>query len=49
VHTLLGACNIALWQFFVFMDMLALGYVSTAVHIVFAVVQLVVGARARPA
>jgi len=46
VHTLLGASNIALWHFFIYMDMLALGYVSTAVHIVFAVVQFVVGARA---
>ena len=45
VHTLLGASNIALWQFFVFMDMLPLGYVSTGVHIVFAVLQSVAGAR----
>jgi hypothetical protein len=47
VHTLLGASNIALWHFFIYMDMLVLGYVSTAVHIVFAVVQFVVGVRAR--
>lgn len=46
VHTLLGGSNIALWQFFVFMDMLALGYISTGVHIVFAVLQLVAGSRA---
>ena len=46
VHTLLGASNIALWHFFVFMDMLVLGYVSTAVHIVFAVLQFAVGVRA---
>ncbi|KGQ18549.1 hypothetical protein LF41_575 [Lysobacter dokdonensis DS-58] len=46
VHTLLGASNIALWHFFIFMDMLALGYVSTAVHIAFAVLQFVVGMRA---
>ena len=45
VHTLLGASNIALWQFFVFMDLLPLGYVSTAVHIVFAALQCVAGAR----
>jgi hypothetical protein len=46
VHTLLGASNIALWHFFVLMDMLALGYVSTGVHIVFAMLQVVAGARA---
>ena len=46
VHTLLGASNIALWHFFVIMDMLVMGYVSTAVHILFAVLQFVAGARA---
>ena len=46
VHTLLGGSNIALWQMFILADMLVLGYVSTGVHIVFAVLQFVAGVRA---
>jgi hypothetical protein len=41
VHAFLGACNIALWRIFVLADVLPLGYVSTALHIAFAVLQLV--------
>jgi hypothetical protein len=41
VHAFLGTCNIALWRIFVVADVLALGYVSTALHIAFAVAQVV--------
>ena len=46
VHALLGGSNIALWHFFILGDMLALGYVSTGVHVLFAVLQSVAGERA---
>jgi hypothetical protein len=39
-HTLLATCNILLWSIFVICDVLPLGYVSTGVHCVFAVLQL---------
>jgi hypothetical protein len=39
VHTLLGTCNIALWRIFVLCDVLTLGYVSTALHGLFAILQ----------
>ena len=40
-HALLGIANIALWQIFVIVDNLPLGYVSTGVHFVFATLQLI--------
>jgi hypothetical protein len=40
VHAFLGTCNIALWRIFIICDVLPLGYVSTALHIAFAVLQL---------
>jgi hypothetical protein len=40
VHALLAGCNIALWSIFIICNVLTLGYVSTAVHCVFAVMQL---------
>jgi hypothetical protein len=39
VTTLLATSNIALWQIFVLCDVLMLGYVSTSLHIVFALLQ----------
>jgi hypothetical protein len=50
VHTLLATCNIALWRIFILCDVLILGYVSTALHILFAVLHLVAAkSAARPA
>ncbi|UHQ19026.1 hypothetical protein LVB87_12665 [Lysobacter sp. KIS68-7] len=46
VHTLLGSANIALWHIFTVGDAMVLGYVSTGMHIVFAVLQLFAGLRA---
>jgi hypothetical protein len=40
VHILLGASNIALWRIFILCDVLPLGYVSTSLHCIFAVLQL---------
>jgi len=41
VHTLLAACNISLWRIFILCDVLPLGYVSTSLHVIFAVLQLI--------
>jgi hypothetical protein len=40
VHVLLGTANLVFWQIFVAADMLAVGYVTTALHGVFAALQL---------
>lgn len=40
VHVLLGAANLAFWPIFVAGDMLAVGYVTTALHGLFAALQL---------
>ena len=40
VSTLLATCNIALWRIFILCDALMLGYVSTSLHVSFAVLQL---------
>src|SRR5262245_65599771 len=39
VTTLLATSNIALWRIFVLCDVLTLGYVSTSLHVVFALLQ----------
>ena len=44
-HLLLGAANLVFWQIFVEADMLAMGYFSTIMHGVFAVLQLTAAAR----
>ena len=41
VHTLLAMCNITLWRIFILCDVLTLGYVSTSLHCLFAMLQLV--------
>jgi hypothetical protein len=46
VHVLLATANITLWRIFVLCDVLTLGYVSTALHCVFAVLQLIAAASA---
>jgi hypothetical protein len=40
VHALLGAANLIFWQFFVAMDLLAAGYLTTALHWLFVGLQL---------
>ncbi|HJQ59247.1 MAG TPA: hypothetical protein VJ890_20240 [Vineibacter sp.] len=40
VHVLLGGSNLVFWQLFVATDMLMLGYVTTALHGLFAAAQL---------
>lgn len=40
VHVLLGTSNLVFWQIFVASDMLAMGYVTTALHWLFVVLQL---------
>ncbi|MCI0535362.1 MAG: hypothetical protein L0Z50_09040 [Verrucomicrobiales bacterium] len=40
VDVLLGSANLVFWQFFVAGDMLALGYITTSLHWLFAVLQL---------
>ncbi|MDM0002640.1 hypothetical protein QTI24_28845 [Variovorax sp. J22P240] len=39
VHLLLGAVNLAFWRFFIVADMLAVGYVTTLLHILFVLLQ----------
>lgn len=39
VHVLLGVANLVFWQIFVAADVLWLGYVTTSLHFVFAVLQ----------
>jgi hypothetical protein len=41
VHLLLGTSNLVFWQIFVAADMLIMGYVTTALHGLFLVLQLV--------
>jgi hypothetical protein len=41
VHVLLGTSNLAFWQIFVAGNMLPAGYVTTSLHGLFAVLQLV--------
>ncbi|MGX5843849.1 hypothetical protein ACWGTI_24310 [Mesorhizobium sp. ArgA1] len=40
VHALLGTVNLAFWQFFIAADVLVVGYVTTAAHILFVVAHL---------
>jgi hypothetical protein len=39
VHVLLGVSNVVFWPLFGFAGMLAVGYVTTALHGLFAVLQ----------
>jgi len=41
VHTLLAMCNITLWRIFILCEVLTLGYVSTSLHCLFAILLLV--------
>jgi hypothetical protein len=46
VHLLLGAANIVFWRMFVVADVLVVGYVTTALHATFAILQLVAATTA---
>jgi hypothetical protein len=46
VHALLGTCNLVFWQIFIVADALWGGYVTTALHGLFFVLQLVSARRA---
>jgi hypothetical protein len=39
VHVLLGSANLVFWQIFLVADMLAMGYVTTSLHVAFAGLQ----------
>jgi hypothetical protein len=40
VHLLLGVANVAFWRFFVAADMLGIGVITTALHVLFASLQI---------
>lgn len=48
VHALFGISNLTFWQLFVATDMLAMGYVTTALHGLFFVLQLATSAVSEP-
>ena len=41
VHVLLGTANLVFWQIFVAIDFLAMGYITTGLHWLFVVLQLI--------
>jgi hypothetical protein len=47
IHLLLGTANLVFWQIFVAADMLAVGYITTSLHWLFVILQLVAAATAR--
>jgi hypothetical protein len=48
VHVLLGISNLVFWQFFVAADMLWVGYLTTSLHGLFVVLQLLAARAAGP-
>lgn len=46
IHVLLGTANLVFWQFFVAADMLVVGYVTTALHGLFVVLQSIAASTA---
>ena len=46
IHFLLGASNVVFWRGFVAADMLMVGYVTTAMHAIFFLLQLAAAATA---
>ena len=40
IHTLLGSANLIFWQLFIASDMLMVGYVTTALHGLFVLLQI---------
>jgi hypothetical protein len=49
VHILLGTANVVFWPIFVAADMLVVGYVTTALHAAFALLQLLAAVTASAA
>jgi hypothetical protein len=47
VHVLLGAANLVFWQIFIAADMLAVGYITTALHGLFVALQLLAATAAK--
>jgi len=47
IHVLLGASNLLFWPLFAFADMMMVGYVTTALHGLFACLQLVAACGAK--
>ena len=45
IHVLLGTANLVFWPIFVAGGMLAVGYITTALHILFVILQLAAIAR----
>jgi hypothetical protein len=48
VHVLLGISNLVFWQIFVAADMLLVGYLTTSLHGLFVVLQLLAAHAAGP-
>ena len=46
IHVLLGTANLVFWQLFIAADMLAVGYVTTALHGCFVALQLYAASQA---
>jgi hypothetical protein len=46
IHVLLGTANLVFWQTFIVGDMLAVGYITTALHWLFVALQLTAAAYA---
>ena len=49
IHVLLGTANLVFWQLFIVSDMLLVGYVTTALHGLFVVLQMSAAISARTA
>ena len=47
IHVLLGTANLVFWQLFIVSDMLLVGYVTTALHSLFVVLQMSAAITAR--
>ncbi|WP_063830307.1 hypothetical protein [Bradyrhizobium murdochi] len=47
IHVLLGTANLIFWQLFIVSDMLLVGYVTTALHGLFVVLQMSAATSAR--
>ena len=47
VPVLLGTANLVFWQIFITVDLLAMGYITTLLHWLFVVLQLVAGIAAK--
>ncbi|WP_063799885.1 hypothetical protein [Bradyrhizobium jicamae] len=47
IHVLLGTANLVFWQLFIAADMLVVGYVTTALHGLFVVLQMSAAISAR--